>query len=71
MRKERLEKLASNIRAERHRVKLSQDVVAEKINLSIKTLSKIENARQAASILAIIDIAKALNVDINVLTKDV
>ena len=71
MRKERLEKLASNIRAERYRVKLSQDVVAEKINLSIKTLSKIENARQAASILAIIDIAKALNVDINVLTKDV
>ena len=71
MQKERLKTLGINIKAERVRKELSQEELAELVHTSRNTISFIETAKQNPSILKIIDIAKALKIDINVLIKDV
>lgn len=71
MKNNRLKTLGLNIKAERIRKEISQEKLAELVDTSRTTISYIETARQNPTILKIIDIAKALNVDINVLTKDV
>lgn len=67
----RLKTLASNIRAERHRKGISQEFLSEKINISTRSISAIENAHQMPSALVLYDIAQTLEIDINVLLKDV
>lgn len=69
MRDSRIDILASNIRAERHRKRVSQDVLCSKINISTRSLSAIENGWQKPSVFVVYDIAKALEIDINVLLK--
>lgn len=71
MKNNRLKTLGLNVKAERIRKDISQEKLAELIDTSRTTISYIETARQNPTILKIIDIAKALNVDINLLTKDV
>ena len=67
MRDTRIEKLSANIRAERSRKNISQECLSEKINVSTRTISAIENGWQKPSVFVLNDIAKALEIDINVL----
>lgn len=71
MRDNRLDKLSANIRAERNRKKISQEELSEKIGLSTRSISAIENGWQTPSAFAIFDIANALNIDINELFKNI
>ena len=66
---DRLKKFADNLRAERNRKHLSQEGLAEKANLSMQTVSKIERGVQVPSFFTVYDIAKALEIDINDLLK--
>lgn len=71
MRDPRLNKLSENIRLERYRKKMSQEILSEKINLSTRSISAIENGWQTPSVFVVNDIAKALGIDINILLKGV
>ena len=66
-----LKLIGINIKAERLKNNLSQEQLAELTNISIPTISLIETGKQNTSILNIIEIAKALDVDINILIKGV
>ena len=69
MKDDRLKFIADNLRAERNRKNYSQELLAEKSNLSLQTISLIERCQQVPSILTAYDIAKALEIDINELLK--
>ncbi len=71
MRDKRIDKLSANIRAERHRKKISQEFLGEKINLSTRSISAIENGWQTPSVFVVYDIAKVLGIDINKLLEDI
>ena len=71
MENRRLETLGLNIKFARMRKEISQEQLAELVDVSRTAISFIETARQNPTILKVIDIAKALDVDINELTKDV
>lgn len=71
MRDKRIDILSANIRAERNRKGLKQERLSELTNLSVRSISSIENGWQTPNIFTVIDIAKALNIDINELLKDV
>lgn len=70
MRDERIKTIANNLRAERNRKGYSQEVLAEKTNLSPQSISFIERGVQVPSLLTAFDIAKALEIDINELLKN-
>ena len=63
--------LADNIRAERNRKKISQAVLAEKVNVSESTISLIERGKQTPSIFLVFDISNVLEIDINDLLKNI
>ena len=67
----RLKTLGLNIKIARIKKSISQEMLAEMVNTSRTTISMIETARQNPTILKVIDIAKALDVDINELTNSV
>lgn len=69
MRDERIKIIANNLRAERNRKNYSQEVLAEKTNLSSQTISFIERGVQVPSLLTAFDLSKALEIDINELLK--
>ena len=69
MKDERIKTIANNLRAERNRKNYSQEVLAEKTNLSAQTISYIERGVQVPSLLTALDIANALEIDINELLK--
>lgn len=69
MRDERIKTIANNLRAERNRKNYSQEVLAEKTNLSSQTISFIERGVQVPSLLTAFDLSKALEIDINELLK--
>lgn len=71
MKSERNKVLASNIKAERNRKNLSQFKLAEMINVSNSTIGLIERGIQTPSIFLVLDIAKVLNIDINVLLEGI
>ena len=59
--------LSSNIRAERARINMKQDKLAELAGVSTEYMSRIENEKVCPTILVVSNIALALNVDLNVL----
>ena len=67
----RLKNLGLNIKFARMKKGLSQEQLAEIVETSRMTISFIETARQNPTILKVIDIAKASDVDINELIKSV
>ena len=67
----RLQTLALNIKFARMKKGISQEELAELIDVSRTAISFIETAKQNPTILKVIDIAKVLDVDINELIKDV
>ena len=69
--KVRLKNLGINIKSERLRKNLSQERMAELTNISRNSVSLIETGKINPTILKVIDIAKVLGVDVNVLIKDV
>ena len=69
--KTRLKNLGINIKSERLRKNLSQEKLAELTNISRNSVSLIETGKINPTILKLIDIAKVLEIDINVLLKDV
>ncbi len=68
---EKLKNLGLNIKSERIRKGLSQEELAEKCDISRNSISLIETGKINPTILKVLDIAKALNIDINVLLKDI
>ena len=66
----RLKNIGINIKSERLRQGLSQEEVAEKCDISRNSVSLIETGKINPTILRVIDIARVLKVDINVLVKD-
>ncbi len=71
MTNKRLKILGLNIKFERMKKGLSQEELAELVDISRTAVSFIETGRQNPTVLKIIDIAKALDIDINDLTKSV
>ena len=63
--------LSERIHQFRRKCGLSQEQLAELVDLSRTAISFIETARQNPTILKVIDIAKVLDVDIKELIKDV
>ena len=63
--------LGKNISIRRKSLKLSQEELAEQVKISRNSISLIETGKINPTILKVIDITKALNVDINALIKDV
>lgn len=64
-----LEKIGKNIKAERVRKGLSQEKLAELAGTSRRTVSVLENGGQQPKILLVMNLAKALEVDINEFLK--
>ncbi len=69
--KNRLRNLGINIKSERLRRNISQEKLAELTNISRNSISLIETGKINPTILKVIDIAAILNVDVNVLIRDV
>lgn len=68
---ERLIILGRNIKAERVRHNISQMKLAEILDRSKDTISKIETGKQSPSALIVYDIAKALDVSFEDLFKNI
>lgn len=60
-----LEKIADNIRLERLRRRLSQEKLAEMIDISTKYLNLIENRKANPTIVIVVKICLALGIDLN------
>ena len=71
MEKERLKKLGLNLKVERTRKELTQDELAAKAGSSKNYIGSIERGIQNPSITKVIDIAAALEIDINTLIENV
>ena len=68
---ERLKALGLNIKRYRLKQDLSQEKLAELVDVSHNLISLIENGNVNPTILKIIAIAEVLNVDINTLIKEI
>lgn len=62
--------LALNIRIERRRKQLTQETLAEMANISVKHVTKIENAQVTTSIYFVHKIAQALDVTVDELLTE-
>ena len=60
-----LEKTADNIRLERLRRRLSQEKLAEMVDISTKYLNLIENRKANPTIVIVVKICLALGIDLN------
>ena len=67
----RLKNLGVNIRNERLRKHISQERLAELTNISRNSVSLIETGKINPTVLKVVDIARVLGTDVNVLTKDI
>ncbi len=66
----RLKNIGINVKSERLRKGLSQEELAEKCEISRNSISLIETGKINPTILRVIDIAKVLGVDVNLLIRD-
>lgn len=71
MRDERLKFLGDNIRAERMRKRLSQEKLAELIDVNKDSVRKIEAALQKPSAFIVYDISNVLEISMDELFKNV
>ncbi len=71
MENERLKNLGINIKSERLRARISQEELAERCDISRNSVSLIETGKLHPTILRVVDIARALNIDISKLLRDV
>lgn len=68
MEQELRKRIALNIKIERLKKNFTQEKLAELTEISVKHITKIENAKVTPSILLIYKIAKSLEVTIDTLT---
>ena len=59
-----LERVADNIRIERLRKRLSQEKLAEMVDISTKYLNMIENRKANPTIVIVVKICIALNIEL-------
>ncbi|MCI2773425.1 helix-turn-helix domain-containing protein [Staphylococcus petrasii] len=59
-----------NLKAIRKRMKLTQQEMADRMNISRTYLSDLENRNKSISIITLLDIAKRLNISVNELIND-
>ena len=64
-RKEIIKIFAENIRAERARKKYTQEKLAEMAEISPEYLARIEKEKYSPSLIVVVKLAKALDVDLN------
>ena len=69
--KSRLKNLGINIKSARLRSNVSQEQLAELTNISRNSVSLIETGKINPTILKVIDIANALEIDLNSLIRDI
>ena len=69
--KKRLKNLGLNIKVLRIKQELSQEDLAERVKISRNSISLIETGKINPTILKVLDIANALNVDLNTLINDI
>ena len=62
--------LGINIKTERKKVHMTQEELAEKVDISTVFVSQIENANRKASLETVYKISKALNITIDDLLSD-
>ena len=62
-----LKTIADNIRIERLRKRLSQERLAEMVGISTKYLNMIENNKTNPTIVIIVKICNALQIDLNII----
>ena len=67
----RLKNLGINIKSERLRRSISQEKLAELTNISRNSVSLIETGKINPTILKVIDIANALNVEVSTLIENI
>ena len=67
----RLKNLGINIKSERLRKMVSQEELAERVDISRNSISLIETGKINPTIIKVVDIARALEIDINLLLRDV
>ena len=65
--KEIIKIFASSLRAERARKMYSQEYLAEKAEITQEYLSRVEREKYSPSLVVIVKLAKALDVDLNTL----
>ncbi|WP_053026300.1 helix-turn-helix domain-containing protein [Staphylococcus haemolyticus] len=59
-----------NLKAIRKRMKLTQQEMADRMNISRTYLSDLENRNKSISIITLLDISKRLNISVNELIND-
>ena len=64
-----LDKIVDNIRIERLRKKYTQEKLAEKTGITQKYINLIENGKTNPSILIVVKICMALEIDLNTLMQ--
>ena len=69
--KNRLRNLGINIKIERLKRGISQEELAEKCDISRNSVSLIETGKINPTILKVVDIANILDVDVNILIKNI
>lgn len=62
--------IGKNIRKHRNRLGITQEILAEKINVSIPHISRMENGSAKPSLQTLVDICNALNISIDDLMQD-
>lgn len=67
---QRLKNIGINIKSERLRAGISQEELAERCDISRNSISLIETGKINPTVLRIVDIARVLNIDINILLRD-
>ncbi|MDO5438116.1 MAG: helix-turn-helix transcriptional regulator [bacterium] len=65
-----LETVSDNLRILRLKKRITQEYLAEKINISTKYLNMIENRKANPTILVVIKLCMALNVELNEVWKE-
>ena len=66
-----LAKISYNIRIERFKKRMTQEILAEKVGVSTKYINLIENKRVNPSIVVIVNICNALEIDMDTLIRDI
>ena len=61
--------IGNNIRAERNRLRLSQEELAEKIGINVRNLGQIERGKANPKITTVIAIMNELNISFEALYK--
>lgn len=63
------EHFGGRLRVERHRLGISQDVLAKAAGLALDTVHRLENGKRSPTLVSIVALAGALGIDPAVLVK--